>query len=80
MQNNQATTKPADGTQSAPHIGQIVMHVGSQYRIFAIHPAGTIDIEQVNGPLAFRVSGLAMLRHGHVAWHCAGIAREFSSK
>ncbi len=41
-----------------PKIGQIIIVYGTQCRIFKIHPAGTIDVEQINGPRAYRLTGL----------------------
>lgn len=40
-----------------PVIGQTVTVYGVECRIFRVHPAGTIDVEEVNGPRAWRVTG-----------------------
>jgi hypothetical protein len=40
------------------HIGQSVTVRGVECRITDIHPAGTIDVEEIDGPHAWRVSGL----------------------
>ena len=41
-----------------PAIGMIVVVRGLTCRVFHIHPFGTIDVEEVDGPRAFRISGL----------------------
>ncbi len=46
-------------SRSKPRIGQRVMVHGKACRIFKVHPAGTIDVEEIHGPGAWRLSGLA---------------------
>ena len=41
-----------------PYIGQILTVRGVVCRVFKIHPLGTIDVEEIDGPRAFRLSGL----------------------
>lgn len=41
-----------------PQLGMIVMVRGLKCRIFKIHPLGTLDVEEINGLRAFRLSGL----------------------
>jgi hypothetical protein len=41
-----------------PQIGQIVFVYGVRCRIFKVRPCGTIDVEEVDGPRAWRLSGL----------------------
>lgn len=41
-----------------PKVGMIVYHNNVKCRIFRIHAAGTIDIEEVNGNRAWRMTGL----------------------
>jgi hypothetical protein len=46
--------------QTKAHIGMIVAVYGVKCRIFRIHPLGTIDVEEINGPRAWRLSGLPL--------------------
>jgi hypothetical protein len=41
-----------------PSLNQIVFVRGIRCRIFKIHPFGTIDVCEINGSRAFRLSGL----------------------
>jgi len=45
--------------QSRPRIGMKVNFRGIECRISAVHEAGTIDIEEINGERAWRMSGLS---------------------
>lgn len=49
-------------TKKQPAIGDLVTVRGILCRIFAIHPLGTIDVEAVDGPQAYRVSGIQLTR------------------
>ena len=42
-----------------PKIGDIYYAYGFQCRICKIYPAGTMDVEEIDGPHAYRVSGLS---------------------
>lgn len=42
-----------------PKVGMTVTYCGGTYRIFRIHPFGTIDIEEIDGPRAWRITGLS---------------------
>lgn len=46
-------------TDTRPQIGQIYDVRGLKCRIFKIHPFGTMDVEEINGERAFRVTGLS---------------------
>jgi hypothetical protein len=39
-------------------VGDIVRVYGKLCRVFKIRPAGTIDVEEIDGPNAWRISGL----------------------
>lgn len=41
-----------------PQLGQLVTIRGIQCRIIAIHAAGTIDVEALDGSRCYRISGL----------------------
>jgi len=41
-----------------PKIGQRVRVHGVQCEIFDVHPCGTIDVEEIDGPRAWRLTGL----------------------
>lgn len=43
--------------QPAPQVGNIVIVRGVRCRIFKLHPFGTMDVEQIDGPNAWRISG-----------------------
>lgn len=47
-----------------PHIGDLVTVRGVECRIFKIHPFGTIDVEEINGPRAWRLTGLCFFYQG----------------
>lgn len=42
-----------------PKIGQIMVVYGLKCRIFKIHPFGTVDVEEINGPHVYRITGLS---------------------
>lgn len=42
-----------------PKLGMIVKVYGHDCRIIAIHAAGTIDVERIDGSRCYRLSGLA---------------------
>jgi hypothetical protein len=44
-----------------PEIGQIVIVYKLRCRITAVYPAGTIDAEEIDGPHAYRITGLNFL-------------------
>lgn len=53
------TAFPTEGVvRPRPQIGQIVFVYGVRCRIFKVRPCGTIDVEEVDGPRAWRLSGL----------------------
>jgi len=41
-----------------PQVGQLVFLRGLTWRITAVLPAGTIEVESLDGSMAIRVSGL----------------------
>jgi hypothetical protein len=43
-----------------PKINQIIIVRGIRCRIFKIHPLGTIDVCEIGGSRAFRLSGLPL--------------------
>ena len=47
-------------TSKKPRVGQVVSVRGKRCRIFKVHPAGTIDVESLDGKSAFRISGLPL--------------------
>lgn len=42
-----------------PKIGQIVIVRGIRCRVFKVHPMATMDVEEIDGPRAFRLTGYA---------------------
>jgi len=42
-----------------PRIGQLVTMNGKDYRIIAVYPAGTMDVETLDGSRCYRVTGLS---------------------
>jgi len=42
-----------------PKIGQLITVRGIVCRIAKIHPLGTLDVLEINGPRAFRLTGLS---------------------
>jgi hypothetical protein len=42
-----------------PEIGQFVTVYGVKCVIVKVHPLGTIDVEEIDGPRAYRLSGLS---------------------
>lgn len=50
--------RKAPAVPQKPKIGQIVTVYGKKCRIFKVHPAGTIDVEALDGDGAWRVTGL----------------------
>lgn len=42
-----------------PQVGQTMVVYGVLCRIFKIHPFGTVDVEEINGNHAYRVTGLS---------------------
>ena len=60
-----ARTNVADAIVAAPvkavaaiALGSIVTVRGKSCRVFKVHDFGTVDVEEINGPGAWRVSGL----------------------
>lgn len=41
-------------------VGSLVEVRGVLCRVFAVHPLGTVDVEEVNGGRCWRLSGLAV--------------------
>ena len=46
-------------------VGDVVTVYGTLCRVFKVHPFGTVDVEQIEGDRAYRVSGLALAPKGH---------------
>jgi hypothetical protein len=42
----------------APQVGDIVIVHGKRCEVFRVRPAGTIDVSEINGPGAWRLTGL----------------------
>lgn len=44
----------------ASRVGDVVVCHGKRCRVFKVRPLGTIDVEEIDGPGAWRISGLPM--------------------